>query len=180
MPLGVVLPHDGERSHVQSDPGSWLKLCFVQLQNKETLRDETWQHRKKWARLLSWLLSCTFLNMNQLMSVCYMHVYWEPTCLRHPTTYRGPLVALTMTGINKQNMPECHQCKVKLAQSKIMPWSWMLPRKGRYLFKRWLGLQGDSQAWKHDMIWTFMGKTRLVLTQGATVVLLILPSILHS
>lgn len=41
MVLGVFLPHDGECGHIQSDPGSRLKLRLVQLQNKEMLREET-------------------------------------------------------------------------------------------------------------------------------------------
>lgn len=38
MALEVVLPHDGERGHVQSNPGPWLKLCLVQLQKKNDQR----------------------------------------------------------------------------------------------------------------------------------------------
>lgn len=47
MTVDLFLPHDGECGHVQSDPGAWLKLRLVQLQNKELLRGETFHDLRR-------------------------------------------------------------------------------------------------------------------------------------
>lgn len=104
--LDLFLPHDGECGHVQSDPGAWLELCLVQLQNKVMLTDETFHNlRKKNEPVCYPDPSPTVLNVSQLMPVWkHAQIWSERTCLRHPTTYRGPLVALTMTGVKNQKI----------------------------------------------------------------------------
>lgn len=75
MALDPFLPHDGECGHVQSDPGAWLKLCLVQLQNKEMLRDETF-HDLRRKQSVSYLdpLPAVLNNINHLMPVCYVRI----------------------------------------------------------------------------------------------------------